>query len=58
MKYKILVSDILEDIIDLPDGAIVAGVTPNFKTNKWMIIYLAPIVEEPKAKGAEEKSGS
>ncbi|GAI87779.1 unnamed protein product [marine sediment metagenome] len=62
MKYKVLVTDIVDDVIDLPDCTLVASITPNFRTNKWMIIYLAPVVEEPakeepKVKEAEEKSG-
>jgi len=56
MKYKMLAEDIVGEVVDIPEDAIPATVIPNYQTNKWMLIYLIPVVEDTKEESTGEAS--
>jgi len=58
MKYKMSVVTVDEEGFEIPDDAWMAGVIPNYETNKWLIAFLVPVEEEGKGEeSAAEETG-
>lgn len=48
MKYRMNAVAVENKGFEIPDGAPIVGIIPNYETNKWLIAYLTPVKEKSK----------
>ena len=58
MKYRMNAVAVENKGFEVPDGAPIVGIIPNYETNKWLIAFLVPVKEKSKVveDAAEEAS--